>query len=210
MAIFDPETKEFYCECKCGTVIPPWNSYAYHHWSGSEEGRESARRIGEANLGIVRDESFCQNLRNLWREHPEIWGQQNTGPAHEANTGRVKSTEECRAISEGVKKAYRDDPTYAERISEANWKGGYDGLYGYGWEAIRDLILARDNHTCQGCGSKLNLEVHHIDGDTSNIDKENLVAVCHSCNMRAASKYEEDYWREFYTNRVREFTNGDN
>ena len=49
---------------------------------------------------------------------------------------------------------------------------------------LRDLVLERDNYTCQICGMKLNLQVHHIlprrlGGEHA---EENLVTLCCSCH----------------------------
>ena len=51
---------------------------------------------------------------------------------------------------------------------------------------IRKLIFIRDNYCCVKCGSKKNLEIHHIiphaKGGSSRL--ENLQLLCHDCNRR--------------------------
>jgi len=46
----------------------------------------------------------------------------------------------------------------------------------------------KEDHTCPWCGSTwgdvADFEIHHIDGDPTNGDEENLVAVCRSCHYR--------------------------
>ncbi len=51
--------------------------------------------------------------------------------------------------------------------------------------AIRQKILARDDHTCQLCGfkSKKYQDVHFVDGDPSNLQIENLVTACIYCHQ---------------------------
>jgi hypothetical protein len=53
MAIWNPKTKKFFCECGCGEEIPPWNSYKPGHWAKTTEGREKVhitnKRRGEVN-----------------------------------------------------------------------------------------------------------------------------------------------------------------
>lgn len=57
----------------------------------------------------------------------------------------------------------------------------------------RFIILERDNYKCRSCGSKENLEVHHIDGNGSKIKErskknnllENLIILCRKCHRRA-------------------------
>ena len=55
----------------------------------------------------------------------------------------------------------------------------------------RDAALERDNHTCQHCGSKDDLQVHHIDGNGTTTSKEhrnnvleNLQTLCRGCHTR--------------------------
>lgn len=48
------------------------------------------------------------------------------------------------------------------------------------WELVRKAVIIRDNYTCQECGGKELLEVHHKDG-TSRNDPDNLVTLCQKC-----------------------------
>lgn len=70
-----------------------------------------------------------------------------------------------------------------------------DYNYGGDWEDIRQDVLDRDNHTCQGCATPEDelerpLEAHHIQGfrtfaDSENANElENLVALCRTCHNR--------------------------
>ena len=58
----------------------------------------------------------------------------------------------------------------------------------------RDAALKRDNHTCQHCGSKDDLHVHHKDGngvtntkETRNNALDNLLTLCCGCHTRVHS-----------------------
>ena len=62
---------------------------------------------------------------------------------------------------------------------------GYQKGFNYGYSSRREVILHRDNYTCQCCGKKnCRLEVHHIkfrcDGGTD--DEENLITLCEDCH----------------------------
>lgn len=53
----------------------------------------------------------------------------------------------------------------------------------------RLLVLKRDNYTCQICGSKEKLCVHHKDGNGRNVlakyknnNLDNLITLCHRCH----------------------------
>jgi 5-methylcytosine-specific restriction endonuclease McrA len=51
----------------------------------------------------------------------------------------------------------------------------------------REKVLIRDEYTCQICGSKEKLVVHHIDGtgrgnEMHNNDLDNLITICRGCH----------------------------
>lgn len=48
----------------------------------------------------------------------------------------------------------------------------------YAWRKLRDLILDRDHHRCVVCGSTVQLEVHHKNGDWRDNDPGNLEVRC--------------------------------
>jgi 5-methylcytosine-specific restriction endonuclease McrA len=64
------------------------------------------------------------------------------------------------------------------------------------WQELRQIVLSRDNNTCIGCGSKDNLEVHHLQEviDGKSIDAyqdekpENLLSLCEDCHHKIHSK----------------------
>jgi hypothetical protein len=87
-------------------------------------------------------------------------------------------------------------------------------VHGYGHEpyskdftpALKKEIHQRDNYTCQCCGmtqeehiTKYNkqLEIHHIDHDKFNCNPDNLITICHKCNMKANKDI--DYYYAYYT-----------
>lgn len=49
---------------------------------------------------------------------------------------------------------------------------------------IYGRVLLRDDYTCQLCGTRCNLEVHHIRFRSSGgkDSEENLVTLCHDCH----------------------------
>jgi 5-methylcytosine-specific restriction endonuclease McrA len=70
------------------------------------------------------------------------------------------------------------------------WKGGKMTLRGKGWNTIRTQVLRRDNYTCQQCGSKEKLEVHHIVTyrNKKNFNQlTNLVTLCRECHRKQLS-----------------------
>jgi 5-methylcytosine-specific restriction endonuclease McrA len=59
-----------------------------------------------------------------------------------------------------------------------------------GWRRARGLSLWRHDYTCQRCGKQKatldrlgkKLEVHHVDGDSSNDRQSNLRPLCEDCH----------------------------
>jgi hypothetical protein len=58
---------------------------------------------------------------------------------------------------------------------------------------IRYWILKKDNYICQLCFKYAN-EVHHIDYNKQNNNKENLICLCHKCNMKVNKN--RDFWKK--------------
>lgn len=76
-------------------------------------------------------------------------------------------------------------------------------------ESLKESIRKRDNYTCQNCNMTEEehlivegrcLDVHHINYDKKNCNEDNLITLCHSCNVRA--NYLRSYWQEFYTKKL--------
>ena len=62
-------------------------------------------------------------------------------------------------------------------------------LTGYGYKRsdnlyqfLRNMVLQRDSSKCIRCGSKENIEVHHLDGDSNNSQLNNMATLCITCH----------------------------
>lgn len=51
------------------------------------------------------------------------------------------------------------------------------------WDLVKRAVIVRDNYTCQDCGGREMLEVHHRDGTGRN-DPENLITLCQKCHRK--------------------------
>ena len=80
---------------------------------------------------------------------------------------------------------------YGKRGEEVpNWKGGVtaerQAFYStMEWKKARRAVYKRDNRTCQRCGVKKNLHVHHIVGFANKklrSDPDNLILLCANCH----------------------------
>ena len=54
----------------------------------------------------------------------------------------------------------------------------------WSWSRLRAKILERDGYACRVCGSDLELEVHHVNGDPSDNRTQNLETRCRQHNPR--------------------------
>lgn len=77
--------------------------------------------------------------------------------------------------------------------------------YGPDWHIQRTSCLQRDDYTCQECGARDDLEVHHWDPYRFCFDNslENLVTLCAPCHREMHEKYKREGWtqereRDFY------------
>lgn len=68
-------------------------------------------------------------------------------------------------------------------------------FYTKDWPKIRKNIIDRDK-SCRLCESDKNLEVHHIDDDSSNNDEENLITLCKKCHN--LTKYNRYFWQTLF------------
>jgi len=72
-------------------------------------------------------------------------------------------------------------------------------------------IRTRDNFECKNCDMTEEehitvygrvLDIHHIDYDKQNCNKNNLISLCQSCNIRA--NFNRNYWKEYYKEKIYE------
>jgi 5-methylcytosine-specific restriction protein A len=62
------------------------------------------------------------------------------------------------------------------------------------WREIRAQILARDRWTCQACGVRTRLDVHHVTKRTqggSDFDFDRLIALCRDCHARTDAPFRQ-------------------
>lgn len=76
---------------------------------------------------------------------------------------------------------------------------------------LKNKIRKRDNYICQKCGLKerksfRKLDIHHIDYNRNNCNKNNLITLCLKCNIKVNSN--RSYWYTYFTNIIGENKNG--
>jgi DNA-directed RNA polymerase subunit RPC12/RpoP len=78
-----------------------------------------------------------------------------------------------------------------------NWHGGIS-KYGYPYIfnlELKESIRKRDGYICQLCNKKAK-HVHHIDYNKQNCKKNNLITLCHKCNIRV--NYNRSNWIKYF------------
>ena len=90
------------------------------------------------------------------------------------------------------------DSLAKEGIKNPAWNSGSSFLpYTPEWTMeIKQVILDRDDNTCQLCGKQppdVKLHIHHIDYTKEHCEETNLVCLCHSCHSK--TNHYRDYWR---------------
>lgn len=60
------------------------------------------------------------------------------------------------------------------------------------WRELRVKVLRRDGYACTYCGSSEDLEIHHMDGDSSNNNLYNLVSVCRRHHQELSERQAAD------------------
>jgi len=102
------------------------------------------------------------------------------------NKGIPCSEESRKKNSETHKKSFKEGKIQWNYI-DGRSKGKGSGKYGCDWQKIRQLIIRRDNFTCQECGAKnKKLDIHHRIPFLMSFDNslENLMSLCRSCHVK--------------------------
>lgn len=81
----------------------------------------------------------------------------------------------------------------------ANWSNAHASA-----RNINKLILKKDH--CEICGSKQNLDIHHIDGNWQNNNLDNLMCLCRSCHMKEERKEKQPEGGDAANVRIRKLT----
>lgn len=84
-----------------------------------------------------------------------------------------------------VSQAHQDElPYHLDPFVSNGWDGTV--TYGQAWSAIRDQVRQRDENRCQLCGSRTDLEVHHMRKHRGQRphDPTHLITLCGYCHRK--------------------------
>jgi len=212
-----------FCKCGCGELCKKdfvrGHSAKVIHWAKSEKRNEvcnrlsesASQRTGELSPRFGKTKETNPNFSNGGVKKGTIpWNKDKHDYfSDEAIEGIRKGRLGIPAWNSGLKDCHPpevlektvhrgpDNAWYIDgRSCEAN-------PYPERWtRKFKDLIKERDNFTCQICFEhkenlpKGSLMVHHIDYIKSNLELDNLIALCSSCH--AKTNYNRSYWIKYF------------
>jgi len=116
-----------------------------------------------------------------------------------ANTGRVMPEDQKLKIGNASRKMWARGVFDNVHKGKSNykWRGGVEQSYPKEFNNELKLVIKdRDNYICQICHEKLSnnrrAQVHHIDGNRSNNELDNLILLCSSCHHAIHSPSSKD------------------
>ena len=201
-------------------------SIGYRHSEAAIE-KMRAAKLGDQNPAKRPEvrEKISKAAKEIW-EDSDYQEKQHT--SHMGNVaynkgivGVVKASEETRKKMRAAHRGkvcpwnsypHPDEHREKNRIAHigknnANWRGGSSfESYPESWkEHLREAIRQRDGCICRVCNSEQEqlgkkLDVHHIDYNKENVDRENLVSLCHSCHSK--TNYNRQFWIVFFQERA--------
>lgn len=213
--------EEFYCEYKKKYCSDFCYGEAVSFGGSSTRNREGKTQLTNCELCKDEFEYYPSEKKGLycsacvkeqdWRTTPDVEGVDNP----RWNGGKVEI--QCLVCTETIERypsnvtgevTVCDEECRTEWLSEAftksghpNWKGGGNGSYGKGWNAIRQKTLERDGYECTVCSKSKeeigrNPDVHHIVpvrvyAKSENHSKteahylDNLISLCIDCHRKA-------------------------
>lgn len=200
------------CKCGCGTEFSAFPVYRSKADGGGLRVPEYCRGHHPNCLKSQTSNSPAWNKGLKKGDHPSIdrmgfqpghqpyndWSHVNqqlaTDPELKAKW--IKSKKGQIAWNTGLTKSQYPNGI-ATGPDHGNWKGGHRGAIDTAtWQDLRRSVLKRDNYTCQHCGdrnrkgrgSRINLEVHHIEAVSKApdraLDASNLITLCRSCHFK--------------------------
>ena len=148
------------------------------------------RSTTEVLIGRKLPEYHCENIAKA-----------QIGSKH-SETTKLKMKNSALKIPPEIRKKMHEK--LVETIAGSkhwNWNGGikqyrYESNY-YDYIKCRQLVLDRDSRECALCGSKKDLEVHHVypfqDYPLLGICISNGITLCRDCHQKKVNQHEYEY-----------------
>ena len=162
---------------------------------------------------------LSKRTKDFMKNNPNVVGFKF---GHKINIGRTYTDERNEQIRLSKLGKKRDDfsPQWRQNMAEAlhkshesfvfgfqkgkdnpSWSGGQSAIYGAGFTGfLKRKIKERDGHECQLCKTHNNLAIHHIDYNKENCEKNNLITLCRSCNVKV--NFGREKWQKLFKSRI--------
>ncbi len=185
------------CKCGCGQDIPENYGSSHRPWKYLHKHRQRIIENQNEKKEIIKCTCGCGQTRPRFNrfggELKYITGHYWQGKKMPPNSDETK--ERKRLAKLGIKR-----PGHSKKMTgegNSNWRGGIS-YEPYGKEftkELKQLILERDNYTCQVCNDKAILP-HHINYIKKDNSPQNLISVCRGCNAKA--NYKRGAWMVYF------------
>jgi 5-methylcytosine-specific restriction endonuclease McrA len=137
------------------------------------------RMISYLQLKTTQGKYFCRKCANNTLDH--------INKQKIIQTGKIHSKETKEKISSSLRG--ENNPNFNPKLSKKD-RAIKRNIFGY--DKWRKNILIRNNYTCQKCGSKEHLQVHHINNfkhfKEQRTDINNGITLCFSCHIEKNGK----------------------
>jgi 5-methylcytosine-specific restriction endonuclease McrA len=196
------------CPTCGGPLPPPHQGYQRVYCSGPC--RTQATLVGRRKVEHIK--LVCAWCRAPFERIPSLVKNQTkvfcSGACRQSEEASRTITFNCAQCGKACKRpqsnVHTKGPYFCSRLCDsryhtadrhARWVGGTKRYRGANWKEQRKKALKRDKHTCQHCGAKTKLVVHHKTPYRINHDSslKNLIVLCSSCHLKA-----DDAWRRAY------------
>ena len=168
---------------------------------------ETKNKISVAQKSKKFSEEHLRNLRianskprteehkiklGLARKGKPSWNKGIKGSVPGKSLNPVVEEERRRKISESHKGMAN---LWCRGKNHWNFKN-YENRYPYSFVIVKPLIYDRDKQCVKCCKNRdeTRIVVHHIDHCKQNNNLDNLVLLCHSCNVLAESRKNKEIW----------------
>lgn len=184
------------CKCGCGRELPKGYGPAYRPWKYLRGHRRKVVKAQNEKAAMIECACGCGQLRPRFNQ---FGGECKYITGHYWQ-GKKKPESELAKEHKRLAHLGKKKPEHSEKMRDEgnpNWRGGIS-YEPYGQEFNKELkrqILKRDNYTCQVCSGVATIP-HHINYVKKDNSLQNLMAVCHGCNIRA--NYSRGAWMVYF------------
>lgn len=142
--------------------------------------------LGKTNFSASEWEEYQQWIKQQKKQQRLQEKTQNELKNKKGKTTKVKKNK----TSEKPKKPISNKAIYKEQLGHPLWT------------KKRKVILERDNHTCQLCGSNENLHIHHTQYKKGNkaweYPNSTLVTLCKDCHQKVHADKTNELYPKYY------------